>query len=127
MAPPERTNRSGTTSILPPAPTVSSSRVRINREPVQRVLDEEKSDEDGDGDEAEKMGKGKDGDDLGEEGDEGEDEDEDEGGDGDGDEDMDEDGDENMDEENKATLASSVQGKTFIFVAINYFNFNFCF
>jgi len=141
VAPPEHTNHSGTTYVLPPAPTVSSSCVCINHEPVQRVLDEEKSDEDGDGDEAEKMGKGKDGDDLGEEGDEGEgegeDEDEDEGGDGDGDEDMDEDGDENMDEEKnsplvhfgqgKATLASSVEGKIFIFGAINFLNLNFCF
>jgi hypothetical protein len=32
VAPPERTVRSGTTSVLPPAPTVSSSRVRVNRE-----------------------------------------------------------------------------------------------
>jgi hypothetical protein len=34
VAPPERTACSGTASVLPPAPTVSSSRVRINREPA---------------------------------------------------------------------------------------------
>jgi len=120
---------------LPPAPTVMSSHVCINCEPIWRVLGEEKSDEDGDGDEAEKMGKGTDGDDLGEEGDEGEgeDEDEDEGGDVDEDEGVDVDEDEDMDEEKnsplvrfgqgKATLASSVEGKIFIFVAINFFFF----
>jgi len=36
VAPPERTARSGTASVLPPAPTVSSSRVRVNREPTNR-------------------------------------------------------------------------------------------
>ena len=73
MAPPERTNRSGTASVLPPAPTISSSRVRVSREPARRVVDEERSDEDEDGDGAEKKGKGTE---LGEDGDEGEDEDE---------------------------------------------------
>jgi hypothetical protein len=112
VAPPERANHSGTTSVLPPAPTVLSSRVRINREPVRRDVDEEKS--------------GDDSDEEGEDGDEGEGEgegeDEDEGGNRDED---DEGGnrDEDMDEEKKATLAS-VDGKIFIFMAIN-FNFNF--
>ena len=39
VAPPERTARrsarSGISSVLPPAPTVSSSRVRVNREPAR--------------------------------------------------------------------------------------------
>jgi hypothetical protein len=32
VAPPERAACSGTASVLPPAPTVLSSRVRVNRE-----------------------------------------------------------------------------------------------
>ena len=34
MAPPEHTARSGTASVLPPAPTVLSSHVRINHKPA---------------------------------------------------------------------------------------------
>jgi hypothetical protein len=117
VAPPERANRSGTTSVLPPAPTVLSSRVRINREPVRRDVDEEKSGDDSD-EEGEEGGDGDEGEGEGE----GEGEDEDEGGNRDED---DEGGnrDEDMDEEKKATLVS-VDGKIFIFMAIN-FNFNF--
>ena len=66
VAPPERTNRSGTASVLPPAPTISSSGVHVSHEPACKVVDEEMSDEDEDGDEAEKKGKGTDGDELGE-------------------------------------------------------------
>jgi hypothetical protein len=38
VAPPERTARSGTASVLPPAPTVSSSHVRINHETALLTL-----------------------------------------------------------------------------------------
>ena len=38
MAPPERANQSGTASVLPPVPTVSSSRVRINCEPACKAV-----------------------------------------------------------------------------------------
>jgi hypothetical protein len=34
VAPPARAARSGAASVLPPAPTVLSSRLRINREPA---------------------------------------------------------------------------------------------
>jgi hypothetical protein len=113
VAPPERTTRSGTASVLPPAPTILSSRVRIsNREPARRDLGEEKSDEDGDGYELEKRGKGRDDSD----GDEGEDEDID------------------MDEGKDAPIlrfgppkgrrdAASVDGKILIFVTVNLFLF----
>ena len=56
MAPPEHTARSGTASVLPPAPTVSSSRIRVNREPARDVS--EKGDEDC-CNEAEGKGKGR--------------------------------------------------------------------
>ena len=127
MAPPERTNRSGTASVLPPAPTISSSRVHVSREPARRVVDEERSDEDEDGDGAEKKGKGTDGEELGEDGDEGEDEDEGEDGDEGKDGDQDEVGVWNRDEDMgeveetpvvrfgppKVAPASSVNGKIF--------------
>jgi hypothetical protein len=38
VAPPERPVRSGTASVLPPAPTVKSSRARINREIAHLAL-----------------------------------------------------------------------------------------
>lgn len=116
MAPPERTTRSGTASVLPPAPTVLSNRVRIsNREPACRDLGGEKSDEDGDGYELEKRGKGRD--DL--DGDEGEDEDDDII---------------DMDEGKDAPIlrfgppkgrrdAASVDGKILIFVTVDLFLF----
>jgi len=60
VAPPKRTGRSSASSFLPPAPTVSSSRSRINSEPAVREEtsdeesddeeDDEGSDDDGDGD-----------------------------------------------------------------------------
>ena len=37
VAPPERTARSGTASVLPPAPTISSSRLRVDREPARLI------------------------------------------------------------------------------------------
>lgn len=66
VAPPERTARSGTDSVLPPKPTVSSSRVRVNREPACSEMGGVDSDEDGNGDKAERRGKNvdRDGDDL---------------------------------------------------------------
>lgn len=69
VAPPKRTARSGTDSVLPPKPTLSSSRVRVNREPASARSE---SDEDGDGEEAEEKGKSidRDGDDSDEIGDE---------------------------------------------------------
>jgi len=39
VAPPERTARSPTASFLPPAPTLSSSRARVNREPEITHMD----------------------------------------------------------------------------------------
>lgn len=124
VAPPERTHRSGTTSVLPAAPTVMSSRVRINREPARRDVDEEKSDEDGEGDEAEEKSKvtdggdldededlGGGGEDLGEEGDEVEDGDEDEGGNRD------------VDMEEAKNTPLSVDGKIFILEIFNFFKF----
>jgi hypothetical protein len=72
VAPPERTARSGTDSVLPPKPTISSSRVRVDREPARNDVGGEEGDEDGDGHKAEEKGKGidRDGDDSDEDGDE---------------------------------------------------------
>ncbi|KIM38573.1 hypothetical protein M413DRAFT_30115, partial [Hebeloma cylindrosporum] len=55
VAPPKRTGRSSASSFLPPAPTVASSRSRINREPEVIVASKESSDEESDeeGDEEE--------------------------------------------------------------------------
>ena len=130
MAPPEHTNHSGTASVLPPVPTISSSSVHVSHEPAHRVVDDERTDEDEDGDETEKKGKGTDGDELGEDGDEGDGKDWGEDGDQWEDGDQEEDKvwkrDEDQDEEEdtpvvcfgppKVALASSVNGKIFLFV-----------
>jgi hypothetical protein len=58
VAPPERTALSETASVLPPVPTVFSSRTRVDREPA-RDVGEDESDADDDGNEAEGKGKGR--------------------------------------------------------------------
>ena len=58
VAPPERTARLGTDSVLPPKPTITSSWVRVNREPAHSDLGGENSDE-GDGNLNKAEGKGK--------------------------------------------------------------------
>jgi len=44
VAPPKRSAHSSTSSFLPPAPTVTSSRARTNREPVIAITHEDTSD-----------------------------------------------------------------------------------
>ncbi|EDR02917.1 uncharacterized protein LACBIDRAFT_331912 [Laccaria bicolor S238N-H82] len=64
VAPPKCTGHSSTSSFLPPAPTVSSSRSRINREPAVTAAHEETSDEKSDEEDGDE---GSDGDERGEE------------------------------------------------------------
>ena len=65
VAPPKRSARLSTSSFLPPAPTVSSSRARINREPMITATREGISDEDED--DEDETGGGDGGDDIDEE------------------------------------------------------------
>jgi hypothetical protein len=76
VAPPKRAGHSTSSSFLPPAPTISSSRARINREPAVTAADEDTGDEQGDeddgdegsdGDEGGDGDEGSDGDDRGQE------------------------------------------------------------
>ena len=68
MAPPEHTAHLGAASVLPPTPTILSSHVCVNCEPAHRGVGGEKGDEV----EEKDKGKGRDGDDSDEVGDEGE-------------------------------------------------------
>ena len=63
VAPPKRTGCSSASSFLPPAPTVSSSRSRINSEPaVCEEMSDEESDEEEDDEGSDNDGNGDDGD-----------------------------------------------------------------